>query len=181
MTFPDTFSTERLRAERLTPEHLAEVRRMHRDPVVMAHLGGVRDATETAAYLERNLEHWASFNFGLWILYVAGRDAPVGRAMLRHLTVEGVDEVEVGYAFYAGYWSRGLATEVTAACLRLARECLALRTIVAVTSPDNVASQHVLQKSGLAFERDLLNEGKPSRLFRVRWADVESGHPRSTT
>jgi len=32
--FPDRFTSARLQAERLTPHHLPEVRRMHRDPAV---------------------------------------------------------------------------------------------------------------------------------------------------
>jgi RimJ/RimL family protein N-acetyltransferase len=168
MPFPDSFSTARLRAERLTADHLPEVRRMHRDPAVMAWLGGVRDEAQTAAYVARNLQHWADYGFGLWILRPVGGDQIAGRAVLRHLLVEGVDEVEVGYAFYPSCWGRGLATEVTRACLALGREQLGLATIVAVTSAGNLASQHVLRKAGLAYERDFLHEGVMSPLFRTR-------------
>ena len=45
---------------------------MHRDPAVMAQLGGVRDEAQTAAYLARNLQHWADYGFGLWILRERG-------------------------------------------------------------------------------------------------------------
>jgi RimJ/RimL family protein N-acetyltransferase len=141
---------------------------MHRDAAVMAHLGGVRDEVQTAAYLARNLQHWTDYGFGLWILRELGGGEPVGRAVLRHLLVEGVDEVEVGYAFYQAFWGRGLATEVATACLELGRRELHLATIVAVTSPGNLASQHVLQKVGLVYERDFTHEGARSSLFRTR-------------
>jgi len=141
---------------------------MHRDAAVMVRLGGVRDDVQSAAYLARNLQHWADHGFGLWILREAGGGEPVGRAVLRHLLVEGVDEVEVGYAFYPAFWGRGLATEVATACLELGRRELHLATIVAVTSPGNRASQHVLQKVGLAYERDFMNEGAWCSLFRTR-------------
>jgi RimJ/RimL family protein N-acetyltransferase len=163
-----TFSTARLAAERLTPEHLPEVRRMHRDAAVMAQLGGVRDETQTTAYLARNLQHWADYGFGLWILRELGGGEPVGRAVLRHLLVEDVEEVEVGYAFYEPFWGRGLATEVATACLELGRRELRLTTIVAVTSPGNTASAHVLEKVGLVYERDFMHEGARSALFRTR-------------
>jgi RimJ/RimL family protein N-acetyltransferase len=166
--FPDSFSTVRLAAERLTPDHLPEVRRMHRDAAVMAQLGGVRDDAQTNAYLARNLQHWTDYGFGLWILREAGGGDPVGRAVLRHLLVEGVDEVEVGYAFYPAFWGQGLATEVATACLELGRGELHLGTIVAVTSPGNLASQHVLTKVGLVYERDFTHEGARSALFRTR-------------
>lgn len=167
MAFPESFTTARLRAERLSADHLPELQRMHRDPAVMAHLGGVRDDEQTAAYLARNLQHWADYGFGLWILREKSGGDPMGRAVLRHLSVEGVDEVEVGYGFYQAYWGRGLATEVTKACLALGRRHLGLGSIVAVTSPDNLASQHVLRKAGLTCEREFLFEGTAALLFRT--------------
>ncbi len=141
---------------------------MHRDAAVMAQLGGVRDEAQTAAYFARNLQHWADHGFGLWILREVGGGEPVGRAVLRHLLVEGALEVEVGYAFYAAFWGRGLATEVASACLELGRRELHLTTIVAVTAPGNTASAHVLEKVGLVYERDFMHEGARSALFRTR-------------
>jgi RimJ/RimL family protein N-acetyltransferase len=164
------FSTARLSAERLTQDHLPELQRMHRDAAVMAQLGGVRDDAQTAAYLARNLQHWTDYGFGLWILRELASQGgdPVGRAVLRHLLVEGVDEVEVGYAFYPAFWGRGLATEVATACLEVGRRDLHLATMVAVTSPGNAASQHVLGKVGFVYERDFMNEGAVCSLFRTR-------------
>lgn len=164
----DTFTTERLQAERLMPTHLPEVRRMHRDPAVMAQLGGVRDEDQTAAYLERNLHHWAEYGFGLWIVRERGGRDPIGRAVLRHLTIDDVDEVEVGYAFYQSYWGRGLATEIATRCVAIARYELGLAALVGLTDPRNLASRHVLEKVGLTYERDCLHEGHPSALFRKR-------------
>lgn len=168
MPFPDSFTTARLRAERLTPGHVGEVQRMHRDPAVMTHLGGVRDEEQTAAYLARNLAHWDTYGFGLWILHERDGGDPIGRAVLRHILIDGSDEVEVGYGFYPSHWGRGLATEVTVTLLALGRRQLHLTSIVAVTSPANLASQHVLQKAGLVHERDFVHEGLASSLFRTR-------------
>jgi RimJ/RimL family protein N-acetyltransferase len=162
------FSTARLTAERLTADHLPEIRRMHRDAAVMAQLGGLRDEAQTVAYLARNLQHWDDYGYGLWILRELGGGDPVGRAVLRHLLVEDVDEVEVGYAFYEPFWGRGLATEVATACLELGRRDLGLTTFVAVTSPGNTASAHVLEKVGLFYERAFIYEGARSSLFRTR-------------
>lgn len=166
----DTFTTERLRAERLTPSHLPAVIRMNTDPDVMAHLGGIRDDAWSAEYMERNLRHWDQHGFGLWMLREREGSEIIGRAVLRYLPVDGVEEIEVGYAFLPAYWGRGLATEVTATCLRIARDDMRLPEIVAITLPANVASQRVLIKNGLTYDRDVMHEDMIWRLFRRRWA-----------
>jgi [ribosomal protein S5]-alanine N-acetyltransferase len=133
----------------------------------MAHLGGVRDEAATLAYVERNLAHWAKHGFGLWMLRDPAQGALIGRAVLRHLEVEGADEVEVGYGFYPEFWGRGLATEVARACVRIGRAQLGLPSIVAVSLPTHAASQRVMLKAGLVYERDIIHEGLPLVLFRT--------------
>lgn len=167
MTFPDHFVTPRLQAERLMPDHLAELSRMDRDPDFMAMLGGVRDEAQTAAYLERNLRHWADHGFGLWMLRERAANMLAGRAVLRHLLVEGTDEVEVGYGFYPEFWGRGLATEIALACLSFARTELHLASVVAITLPENAGSRRVMTKVGLNYERDITHEGIHHVLYRT--------------
>jgi ribosomal-protein-alanine N-acetyltransferase len=164
----DSFSTARLRADRLTDTDLPELRRMHADPVVMASLGGVRTEDQTTSYLVKNLQHWAEHGFGLWNVRERGGDEIVGRALLRYLPVDGVNEVEVGYAFYAPYWGKGYATEIAKACVAMGYERLGLSHVVAITAPSNRASQHVLEKAGLVYEREILHEGAPAAFFRSR-------------
>jgi ribosomal-protein-alanine N-acetyltransferase len=163
----DSFSTTRLLAERLTAAHLPDLRRMDQDEMFMARLGGVRDSRGTDAYLAWNLEHWSEYGYGLWMLREATTGMMVGRAVLRHFDVEGVDEVEVGYGFVPAVWGRGLATEVALACVGIGRERLALASMVAITLPDHVASQRVMRKAGLTYERDFLHQGLRHVLFRT--------------
>ncbi len=167
MAWPLTFETDRLRAERLREDHHSELSRMHRDARVMEHIGGVFTDDQTNAYLARNLAHWTTYQHGLWILYERGGAEPIGRAVLRHLTVDGADEVETGYAFYEPYWGRGYATEITRACLAFGFGELRLSSIIAVTTPTNAKSQHVLLKCGLQYERDFQRDKDTLSLFRI--------------
>jgi RimJ/RimL family protein N-acetyltransferase len=162
----DSFSTARMVAERLTAAHWLDLRRMDENEPFMALLGGVRDEAGTAVYLEHNLKHWADHGFGIWMLRDAASSAVIGRAILRHLDVEGVDEVEVGYGFVPEYWGRGLATEIALACVGIGHDHFGLASIVAITTPANLASQRVMLKAGLAYERDIVHAGVPHRLYR---------------
>ncbi|MDE3151891.1 MAG: GNAT family N-acetyltransferase [Gemmatimonadota bacterium] len=150
----DTFRTPRLFAERLTAAHLDEIRRMHLDATVMHYLGGVRTEEQTQEYLRKNLEHWERYGFGLYIVHTAARDAVVGRAVVRHLDLDGTPEVEIGYALYPEWWGQGLATEIANKCLDIGRSQLGFESLVAVTQAENRASRHVLEKCGMEYERD---------------------------
>ncbi len=165
MTFLDSFATARLRAERLTTDHFDDIRSMDSDATYMALLGGPRSAAETRLYMTRNLHHWDDYGFGLWMLRdTDGRMA--GRCVLRHLDVEGTDEVELGYGLHTQYWGRGLATEIATELLRLGRVVLHRPSIVAITRHDNIGSQRVLVKTGLVYERDVDHESVPHLLYR---------------
>jgi ribosomal-protein-alanine N-acetyltransferase len=141
---------------------------MDDDAQFMAMLGGVRDSAGTVAYLETNVRHWSDHGFGMWMLRDAATGAVVGRAILRHLDVAGVDEVETGYGFMPEHWGRGLATEIAEACVRIGFNQLQLPSIVAVTTPANLASQQVMRKAGLTYERDIVHAGVPHLLYRIR-------------
>jgi RimJ/RimL family protein N-acetyltransferase len=141
---------------------------MDADPAFMELLGGVRDEAGTLGYLERNLAHWAAYGYGLYMLRDTATGAMAGRAVIRHLDVEGADEVEIGYGFLPAWWGRGLATEIARACVDLAYGRLGLPSVVAVTLPEHAVSQHVMRKAGLSYERDVLLSGLRHVLFRGR-------------
>jgi RimJ/RimL family protein N-acetyltransferase len=168
MIFPEAFTTSRLRFARLTADDFDELHRMHTDPEVMATMGGVRTEEQTRAYLDKNLRHWDRYNFGLWLVRPAGDDGVIGRALLRHLFLDSADEIEVGYALYAPYWGHGLATEIASACVGFGRHELGWASIVAVTRPDNLRSQRVMRKVGMAYERHFVHEGHEAVLFRTK-------------
>ena len=164
---PRAFSLRRLHAERLIEAHLPVLRRLHGNAQVMATLGGVRTAAETAASLERNLAHWDRYGFGIWVLRDSATGRVAGSAGLRHRQVEGAAEVELRCALFPEFWSRGLATDAARACVTIGRDWLGLSSMVALTGRENVASQRMLAKAGLRFEREVMQLETPQLLFRT--------------
>jgi RimJ/RimL family protein N-acetyltransferase len=140
---------------------------MDTDETMMATLGGVRDEAASAEYLARNLEHWAEHGFGIWMLRDLEIGTMMGRAVLRHLEIDGVDEVEVGYGFLPEFWGRGLATEIACACIRIGLEALRRPSLIAVTLTTNRGSRRVLEKAGLLYQQDIIHAGLPHALFRI--------------
>jgi len=168
----DAFRTDRLLAERLHEEHISEIQRMHRDPNVLATLGGLRYDEETAHYLRDNLDHWYRYGYGMRVFRDRAHGRFVGRAGLRNTHVGGNDEVELAYALMADYWGRGLATEIATEILKLAFVRLDLDDIVCFTLPTNRASQRVMEMAGFEYERDVVHAGTPHVLYRVNAPDA---------
>jgi RimJ/RimL family protein N-acetyltransferase len=86
------------------------------------------------------------------------------------------DEVEIGWMLAPSAWGRGYATEAGRAIRDEAFERLELESIVAVHHPENAASGRIMQKLGMAFERDVVAvDGWPLRLYRLsraQWAST---------
>jgi RimJ/RimL family protein N-acetyltransferase len=163
-----SLGTERLLASPLRADDFAVLCELHRDPAVMATLGGVRTDESTRAYLAENLAHWDEHGFGLWIFRERAANAFVGRGGLRHVVLEGQSEVEVAYALAREAWGKGFATEMAQAALDVAFRQLGLQDLVAFTGPENLASRRVMEKVGFRYERDIEHRGEHMVLYRIR-------------
>jgi RimJ/RimL family protein N-acetyltransferase len=167
VTVVASVTTARLHGARLRTEDLGTLCALHRDPAVMATLGGVRSDEQTRDYLAANLAHWDRHGHGLWIFRDRVTGTFVGRGGLRHITIEDAPEVEVAYALARAAWGQGFATEIARASLDVGAGHLGLKDIVAFTEPDNRASRHVMEKVGFVYERDIVWHGLRHVLYRV--------------
>jgi RimJ/RimL family protein N-acetyltransferase len=143
----------------------------------MATMGGVRSEEQAKAIMQIDLTHWERHGFGRWVAHdlVTGQFA--GRGGLRHCTIGGCDEVELGYAFLPQFWGQGLATELAEASVRVGFEVLGLAELVCFTLPTNAASRRVMEKVGFRYERDVVYANLPHILCRLtsRVAALRSG------
>jgi RimJ/RimL family protein N-acetyltransferase len=162
---PTTFTTKRLVAARLCVADLEALCAMHRDPAVMATLGGMRSSLRTRAFLGKNLRHWDQYGFGLWMFRDRADGCFVGRGGLRHVALHGRPEIEINYALMPTFWGKGLATEIATASVELGRR-LGMPTLVAFALPDNRGSRRVMEKVGFRYERDILYTGVRHVLYR---------------
>jgi RimJ/RimL family protein N-acetyltransferase len=167
MTPIGAFTTARLAAERLRRDHLDDLIPLHQDEAVSRYLGGTRTAEETVAYIETNLAHWDQRGFGLWII----RDHDgrfLGRAGIRPLDIQGVEEIEIAYTFHQAWWGQGYASEIAGALRDIAFGPLGLPELVGIVVTGNLASCRVLEKAGFVFERAYEDEGHELVLYRLR-------------
>ena len=102
---------------------------------------------------------------GVWAVEWREQPGFLGWCGLFPLNHSGL--IEIGYRYARASWRQGIATEAARAVLDHGFRALALDPIVAVTHPDNRASQRVLQNIGLRPAGEAFFYGQWLRFFRL--------------
>jgi [ribosomal protein S5]-alanine N-acetyltransferase len=166
----DTIVTARLLGARLSPTHFEELRRLHRDPQVMATLSADGQPLSDEAIqklLSDGIAHWERHNFGFWIFHDRLDGRFVGRGGLKVYSIDSQDVVGLAYAIVSDRVGRGFATEMGAASLDTAFHRLGMNAVDSWTLPVNRASQRVMEKLGFQYDRDFEFAGLPHRYYRL--------------
>ena len=143
------------------------------DPGFLEHIGdrGIRTREDAVqALLEGPIAMQDVRGHSLYVVELKDSGAPIGMCgLIKRETLDGVD---IGYAYLEPYCGRGYAYEAGMAVLALA-PALGLKRVLAITSPNNLASNRLLRKMGLRFERfvHLVPGDAGSNLYSL---DIES-------
>jgi ribosomal-protein-alanine N-acetyltransferase len=147
-------TTDRTHLRQFTQSDLNDLYELNRDPEVMKFVGRkpLISIYEAQLDLTRYLSYYVrAGKLGIWACTEKKNGALIGLALLKRL--ESTEEIEVGYRFHRSYWGHGIATEVCRALIEYGFTQAGLKKIVGITHPDNIASQKVLMKCGLSFEK----------------------------
>jgi RimJ/RimL family protein N-acetyltransferase len=148
-----------LRGARVTLRELGEddaafMLKLLNDEDFLRNIGdrGVRTLADAQRYInEGPVASYRQHGFGLWAVETTDDRVCLGICGL--IRRAGLDDVDIGYAFLPEWRGQGYAFEASELVMNLARECFALRRVVAITSLENPASARLLEKIGLRFER----------------------------
>jgi RimJ/RimL family protein N-acetyltransferase len=171
----DTYlQTERVTLRRFGADDADLLIELDSDPAVMRYLSG-GEPTAPELIRDRDLpsilagyDRWAGA-FGLFAAYETVGGAFVGWFCLRPEREGPSDEVELGYRLRRAAWGTGYATEVSSALLAKAFTDLDVRVVWGATMALNRASQHVMEKVGMAVTQTLET---PEDMLAVEGADL---------
>jgi len=115
---------------------------------------GILSYEETREELEWHMHgHPDHPELGLWATIYKETSKFIGRCGLLPWTIEGQYEVEIAYLIDKAFWHRGLATEAANGIMKYAFEKLNLTRLICLIDPENLASQRVAERVGMALER----------------------------
>jgi RimJ/RimL family protein N-acetyltransferase len=158
--------TARVRLRKFTLEDLEAHTLIYRNPEVTQFLPGgpfldPETAQNASSWVIRYfMRHWQLYDFGAWALIDKETEKLIGHGGLKFLPddpvrpIDAPPEIDIFYLLDRPYWGKGLATEVGRTFLSYGFEKLSLDHLAAITRPKNIASQHVLEKLGLVYEKE---------------------------
>jgi RimJ/RimL family protein N-acetyltransferase len=77
----------------------------------------------------------------------------VGQIGLLIQTIDGVEELEIGYSLLAAHRGKGFAIEAAQKCKQVAIERQAADSLISVIIPENVTSIAVAEKNGMKLDK----------------------------
>ena len=148
---PPWLQTLRLDFREFVTDDFDDVWRLDQDPDVMRYIrnGQLSSRAQIALSMKRIPRVYRLYpGLGTWRASRRDTGAYIGWFTFKY--IPDTVEVEVGYRLLREAWGQGFATEGATELVRYGFDALGLYRIIGITHPDNVASQRVLMKSGLA-------------------------------
>lgn len=162
--------TERLELRWFSSDDAAFVLQLLNEPSWLQHIGDrqVRTLDQAQDWLQTRLVsgYWRQ-GMGFWGVCLRGQPQAVGLCGLIHR--DTLPDVDVGYAFLPAFWGQGYAQEAARACLAYGHRVLGLQRILAITGPDNQASQNVLRRLGMQLEQRCTLPGETRETLVFAW------------
>ena len=142
------------------------------DPDWIRYIGdrGVRTVDDACNYLTNGpMKSYEANGFGLFLVKLKDEGTPVGMCGL--IKRVGLEDIDIGYAFLPEARGKGYAYESAAAVLEFGKNVIGLKRIVAITTPDNKNSIHLLEKLGLKFEKmvKITEDADETTLFGINY------------
>lgn len=142
------------------------------DPLVMEFSSkGPLTEADTLSFIEWCIRSYQEHGYGQWALIEKKSGALIGCCGLSHATVDGADEVEIGYRLAQDQWGKGLASEAADRVLDHGFDICNIKSIVGIVSPRHEASIRVLEKVGFQSFSETRYSGWDVRIYRLTKQD----------
>ena len=104
-----------------------------------------RGKKETEQRIQTIEDHWQTHGFGDWGVFSVEYSTLIGLAGIHF--IDGINDVNIGYAFEKTYWGKGFGFEACRVILEFGQNVLNLSHIVAVIGPQNIASIRLIENA----------------------------------
>lgn len=146
---PFVLETPRLLLRKMRLSDIDALSAIMQDERVMYAYNGAFNDEETAMWLERQLQRYEMFGFGLWAATLKETGEMIGQCGITMQPYQAGLVPEIGYLFAFRHWHKGYATEAAAACKEYGFHVLHFDALYSIIRDMNVASQNVALRNGM--------------------------------
>ncbi len=162
MTSPKVIlKTPRLILRELVPDDLDALLAVLGDPISMRFYPAPFDREKTKQWIDRCRERYARDGFGLWAVTLGENGGGetgelIGDCGPMIQSVEGIDEIEIGYHIRRDVQGRGYATEAARACRDWAFDHRPVQRVISLIRPENTPSAAVARNNGMSIAKRIV-------------------------
>ena len=170
--------TERLLLREILPTDLDGMYELDSNPEVHKYLGNqpVRSKAESMFLINYIRQQYIDHGIGRWAIIDRKTQEFIGWTGLKFVTKETnhhKDYYDLGYRLIKSYWGQGIATETAFASLDYAFNTLKIRDVYAMAARDNMASNRILQKTGLKLKETFDLEGVTHNWYKIKRSEYK--------
>lgn len=141
--------TQRLILREMTQADFPYLCKILQDEDVMYAYEGAFSNDEAQRWLDRQIERYKEFGFGLWAVVLKETGIMIGQCGLSMQDFNSDKVLEVGYLFQKKYWHHGYASEAAIACKEYAFDKLNAKKVYSIIRDTNITSQNVAKRNGM--------------------------------
>jgi ribosomal-protein-alanine N-acetyltransferase len=169
---PQELQTDRLLLRPFSVEDAEGLAGVLMDGEAAQFIGGPKTHAEARDSAVRMRDAFIQRGWGTLAVILPDAGKCIGYCGVRPLSC--TPDVELAFALARSCWDKGYATEAATAVLDAAFVCLRFESVVGTVYPENIASQRVLAKLGMKFERKVFgfwprDEAWLFRVYRNDW------------
>jgi len=160
--------TSRLVLREFTPDDVDALALVLSDAETMRFYPAPLDRDGVEQWIARNMHRYAVNGHGFWAMVLRASGETVGDCGLTVQSVEGSNEVEIGYHVRRDLWGQGLATEAARACQDFGFARLPVDRLVSLIRPENFPSRRVAEKNGMAVWKEVMWRERAHLVYSVQ-------------
>ena len=146
--------TQRLSLREFELEDVDALAAILSDPETMRYYPMPFDRAAVVDWILRNRTRYANDGFGLWAMILKATGDLIGDCGLVRQSVDGLDEIEIGYHVRRDLWGQGYASEAARACRDYGFSSLKVDRLISLIRPENLQSRRVAEKNGMTIWKE---------------------------
>ncbi|VAW09972.1 hypothetical protein MNBD_BACTEROID03-1852 [hydrothermal vent metagenome] len=162
--------TERLAFRKLKPSDFNDWLPFHQNSLSSRYWEGLPADPVRACeeWFDRTFYRYENNLGGMNTLIEKKTGKLIGQCGLLIQTVDGIEELEIGYSILPQYWKKGFATEAATKCKTHAIENRLAESVISIVHIDNIASQRVAGNMGMHVLKTTTYNNNPVDIYSIR-------------